>query len=143
MIDSEIEMTTADASRIGCVGYCMGGPFSLSVAAAYPDRVKAAASIYGIRLAEEREGSPHLGVSKSEAELHIAAAETASYAPPEMNARVEAALSSRKAKGRVEWYPGTHHGFAFPGRGASYHKAAAERQGPACIRSVSGSGDST
>ena len=27
----------------------------------------------------------------------------------------------------IEWYPGTHHGFAFPGRGEIYDKAAAEK----------------
>ena len=50
----------ADASRIGCVGYCMSGPFSLTVAAAYADRVACAASIYGVRLAVDTPDSPHL-----------------------------------------------------------------------------------
>ena len=28
---------------------------------------------------------------------------------------------------RIEWYPGTQHGFAFPQRQGVYHKVAAER----------------
>jgi carboxymethylenebutenolidase len=127
MIDFAEAEDAADASRIGCVGYCMSGPFSLAVAAAYPDRVKAAASIYGVRLAVDEPDSPHHGFSKTKAELYIAAAETDSYAPPEMIERVEAELAGCDVTSRVEWYPGTHHGFAFPGRGEVYDKAAAER----------------
>ena len=41
--------------------------------------------------------------------------------------RVEAELAGCDVTSRVEWYPGTHHGFAFPGRGKVYDKAAAER----------------
>lgn len=116
----------ADATTVGCVGYCMSGPFALSVAAAYPDRVEAAASVYGVRLAVDKPDSPHHGFADTTAELYIAAAETDSYAPPEMIERVEAELKASGANSRVEWYPGTHHGFAFPGREV-YDKAAAER----------------
>ena len=115
----------ADASRVGCVGYCMSGPFSLVVAASYPERVKCAASIYGVRLAVDADDSPHHGFGQTAGELYVAAAETDDYAPPEMIQRVEAAIAESGANGRVEWYPGTHHGFAFPGR-AVYDKAAAE-----------------
>ena len=47
----------ADEQKIGCIGYCMSGPFSLSVAAAFPERIKAAASIYGVRLVVETSDS--------------------------------------------------------------------------------------
>ncbi|HRD46607.1 MAG TPA: dienelactone hydrolase family protein, partial [Caulobacter sp.] len=40
----------ADASRVGTVGYCMSGPFAISTAAAFPGRVRAAASIHGVSL---------------------------------------------------------------------------------------------
>lgn len=116
----------ADSSRIGCVGYCMSGPFSLSVAAAYPDRVKAAASIYGVRLAVDARDSPHRGLGDGHGELYIACAEHDDYAPPAMIAELEAAIVEAGANARVEWYPGTHHGFAFPQRDA-YDKPAAER----------------
>ena len=116
----------ADASSIGCVGYCMSGPFSLSVAAAYPERIAAAASIYGVRLVVDTKDSPHLGLADVTAELYIACAEHDDYAPPEMIAELEAAIESAGTNARVEWYPGTHHGFAFPEREA-YDKAAAER----------------
>lgn len=127
MIDFVEAEPAADASRIGCVGYCMSGPFSLAVAAAYPERVKAAASIYGVRLAVDAADSPHHGFADTPAELYIACAETDSYAPPEMVEATTEALTASGNPGRVEIYPGTHHGFAFPGRGDIYDKASAER----------------
>lgn len=82
LIDYAEGETEADASRVGCVGYCISGPFSLSVAAAYHERVKAAASIYGVALATESKDSAHLGFPRVRGELYVAAAETDSYAPP-------------------------------------------------------------
>ncbi|MEM7287550.1 MAG: dienelactone hydrolase family protein [Actinomycetota bacterium] len=127
MIDFVDGEAAADGTRIGCVGYCMSGPFSLSVAAAYPDRVKAAASVYGVRLAVDADDSPHHGFPDTTGEIYVAAAETDEYAPPEMIAAVEQAIDSSGVNGRVEWYPGTHHGFAFPTRGGIFDKPAAER----------------
>lgn len=117
----------ADASRVGCVGYCMSGPFALSVAAAYPDRIQCAASIYGVRLAVDADDSPHLGFAHTKGEIYIAAAEQDHYAPLEMIERLEAAVAESGVNGRVEWYPGTEHGFAFPTRGGIFDKPAAER----------------
>ena len=127
LIDYAEAQPSADASRIGCVGYCMSGPFSLSVAAAYPERIRAAASVYGVALATDAEDSPHQGFPKVTGEIYVAAAETDSYAPPEMIQAVEDALEASGTRGAVEIYPGTHHGFAFPNRGEIYDKAAAER----------------
>ena len=117
----------AEASRIGCVGYCMSGPFALAVAAGHSDSIHCAASIYGVRLAVDADDSPHLGFAATKGEIYIAAAEHDDYAPPETIGRVEAALAGSGANGRVEWYPGTSHGFAFPTRGGVFDKAAAER----------------
>jgi carboxymethylenebutenolidase len=127
LIDHVEAEPDADASRIGCIGYCMSGPFALCVAAAYPERVRCAASIYGVRLAVDADDSPHLGFARTKGELYVAAAETDEYAPPEMIAAVEKAIVESGVRGRVEWYPGAHHGFAFPERPGVYDKASAER----------------
>jgi carboxymethylenebutenolidase len=119
------EDPAADAGRIGCVGYCMSGPFSFAMACAYPERIKAAASIYGVRLFGP--GSPAEGASKARGELYFACAELDEYAPAEMVDGLERYLDEVGANARVERYPGVHHGFAFPGRGPIYDKAAAER----------------
>jgi carboxymethylenebutenolidase len=115
----------ADASHVGCMGYCMSGPFAFAMAGMFPDRMKAAASLYGVRLFGE--GSPAHLASVVKGELYFACAEHDDYAPKEMVDGLEAHLATSGANARVEWYPGTHHGFAFQRRGATYNRDAAER----------------
>ncbi len=115
----------ADSSRIGCMGYCMSGPFVLAAAGTFPDRIKAAASLYGVRLFGD--DSPAHLASSVKGELYFACAETDSYAPKELIDALEAHLKTLGTNARVEWYPGTHHGFAFQRRGAVYNRDAAER----------------
>ena len=117
----------ASKRKIATLGYCMSGQYAINFAARYPDRVAAAASIYGVQLVTDRPDSPHLAAQKAKAELYVACAEHDAYAPLEMVQALEASLKSSKAKAEVELYPGVHHGFAFPQRGAVYDKPAAER----------------
>jgi carboxymethylenebutenolidase len=114
----------ADASRVGCLGYCMSGPFSFAMAGTYPDRIRAAASLYGVRLFGP--GSPAPLAERVRGELYFACAEFDDYAPDEMVDGLEAHLRAVGANARVERYPGVHHGFAFPQRPV-YDKPAAER----------------
>ena len=117
----------ASKGKIATVGYCMSGQYAINFAARYPDRVGAAASIYGVQLVTDQADSPHLAAQKAKAELYFACAEHDSYAPLEMVHALDVALKSCTAKAEVELYPGVHHGFAFPQRGAVYDKTAAER----------------
>ena len=110
---------------IGAVGYCMSGQYAVNAATHFP-AVKAAASIYGTRLASDQPDSPHLAAPKTKAELYFGCAETDVYAPQEIIDKVKQAMQADKANAEVEVYPGTHHGFAFPKRPV-YHRDAAER----------------
>ena len=114
----------ANTKLIGTVGYCMSGRYAVNAATHFPDRVKAAASIYGTHLATDQPDSPHLAASKTKAELYFACAETDIYAPQEIIDKVAAGMKG--SNNEVEIYPGTHHGFAFPKRPV-YHRDAAER----------------
>jgi carboxymethylenebutenolidase len=114
----------ADGSRIGAVGYCMSGRFVYAVAGLFPDRIRAAASFYGVRL--HGEDSPAHLAATVKGELYFGCAEFDDYAPKEMIDGLETDLREVGANARVEWYPGAHHGFAFPER-AVYDKASAER----------------
>ncbi len=116
----------ADADRVGCVGYCMSGPFSVWAAAEYPAQVKAAASFYGVRLHVDADDSPHHRLGEVAGELYIGAAEHDDYVPLDMIDRFEAAMQAAGTRGRVERYWGTHHGFAFNDRPA-YDQAADDR----------------
>jgi carboxymethylenebutenolidase len=122
----------ADTTRVGCVGYCMSGPFSVWVAAEYPDQVKAAASFYGVRLHVDADDSPHRRLADIAGELYIGAAEHDDYVPLDMIDRFEAAMQASEVRGRVERYWGTHHGFAFDDRPA-YDRAADERHWAALL----------
>lgn len=116
----------ADTNHIGTVGYCMSGPFALTAVAALGEDAKAAASIHGVRLWDEADDSPHRCLGQTGAEVYVACAETDSYAPPEMIAKFETALEASAASGRVEWFPGTEHGFAFEER-PQYIQSASDR----------------
>lgn len=106
----------ANADKCGTVGYCMSGPFAIVVAAEHADRVRAAASIHGVRLAVDRDDSPHRRLPEVTGEIYVACAETDEYAPPEMIDKFSEAMTSAGVAGQVEWYPGTEHGFAFAER---------------------------
>ena len=114
----------ANTEIVGTVGYCMSGRYAVNAATHFPERVKAAASIYGVQLATDQPDSPHLALQKTKAELYFACAETDVYAPPEIIEKVRDGMKG--SSNEVEIYPGTHHGFAFPKRPV-YNRDAAER----------------
>jgi carboxymethylenebutenolidase len=101
---------------VGLHGYCMSGPYALAAAAHYPDRVAAAASFYGTWLVSDAEASPHLSLSKGNAELYIACAEYDDLAPLPMVETLKGLFVQANSPGEIELYPGVHHGFAFPQR---------------------------
>jgi carboxymethylenebutenolidase len=132
MDDADALLDFADrdpgASRggIGTLGYCMSGQYAINLAARYPERVAAAASIYGVRLVTDQADSPHLAAQKTSAELYFACAETDHWAPLEMVQALDQAIKAHELDAEVELYAGVEHGFAFPQR-AAYDKPAAER----------------
>jgi carboxymethylenebutenolidase len=116
----------ASSNSMGCVGYCMSGPYAVNAAVRHPDRVRAAASIHGVRLVTDKPDSPHLAPQYTNARLYFGCAENDQHAPREMIDTLRVELLSKRANAEVEIYPGTQHGFAFPQRPV-YNKPAAER----------------
>ena len=92
--------TAANAKIVGAVGYCMSGRYAVNAATHFPDRVKAAASIYGAQLATDQPDSPHLAAGKTKAELYFGCAETDVYAPQEIIEKVSAGDEGRQRRGR-------------------------------------------
>lgn len=118
LLDHASDDDMADADRVGCIGYCMSGPFAIWAAAEYREVVRAAASFYGVRLHVEADDSPHHRLGEVAGELYVAAAEHDDYVPLDMVDRFEAAMQATDVAGRVERYWGQHHGFAFDDRPA-------------------------
>ena len=113
-------------SKVGTVGFCMGGGMALTAAGTYPDRIAASASFHGGNLATDTPLSPHLLAPKMKAEVYVAGADNDQSYPPEMAARLEKALTDAGVRHRAEIYPGAAHGWMkvdFP----IYDEAAAER----------------
>jgi carboxymethylenebutenolidase len=110
---------------LGCVGYCMSGPFVFTVAGRFPERFAATASIYGAGLMTDLPDSPHLLAPKIKGEIYFACAEIDKYAPLPLIAELKRVLEEADVRAEVEIFPGAEHGFAFPQR-YCYNKAAAE-----------------
>ena len=117
----------AKSGPVGMTGYCMSGPFVFAAAAAFPDRIKAAASIHGVKLFTDEPTSPHLTAHKITGEMYFGCAEHDDYAPPEVIEQLDEHLKSTGINYRIDWYPSTAHGFVFPKRDGIYVKDAAER----------------
>jgi carboxymethylenebutenolidase len=112
--------------KIGTVGFCMGGGMAITAAGTYPDRVAAAISFHGGRLATDDPKSPHLLAPKIRAELYIAVADNDQSCPPEMVERLKKALDDADVRYRCELYRGAAHGWMKPDFPV-YDEAAAER----------------
>jgi carboxymethylenebutenolidase len=110
---------------IGTTGYCMGGRMSLTAAGTYPDRIAAAASFHGSRLATDAPDSPHLLAPRIKAKIYVAGAIEDPTFPDDMKARLDAALTQAGVDFRLETYP-ARHGWALSDTPA-HDKAAAKR----------------
>ncbi len=113
-------------SKIGCVGYCMGGPLTLTAAGTFPDRVAAAASIHGAGVATDRPDSPHLLAPKMKGKIYVAVAEIDPWLTPGETDRLKSALEQGGTNHNLEIYPKVQHGFAANGT-PMYDREAAER----------------
>lgn len=102
-----------DPSRIGALGYCMGGRNAFLLAARLPDRIRAAASIHPGGLVTAEASSPHLGVSGVKARLYIGQAEDDVFFTAEQAETLEAALKKAGVRYQLERYA-ARHGWAVP-----------------------------
>jgi carboxymethylenebutenolidase len=120
-------LTEAGATgRIGTVGYCMGGSRALHAAAAYPDRIAAAASFHGGRLASDAPDSPHRHVATITGRVYVGSAGVDGSFPPEQSALLAEALRRPEIDHIIENYVGMAHGWAVSDHSV-YDEGGAER----------------
>jgi carboxymethylenebutenolidase len=115
----------AAVGPVGVVGFCMSGGMALVVARAFPERVRAAASIHGAWLVRDGDDSPHRGLDALRAEVHLAWVEDDPTAPPEQRAEMLAALDEADVPYTIDVVTDAVHGFAPPGE--RYDRTASER----------------
>ena len=110
---------------VGCVGHCMSGQYITTVAARFPHRMAAAASLYGVGIITDQEDSPHRLLDNIKGELYYAFAETDHAVPPHIPGELQGLLAKTDVRHEVKVFPGTQHGFCFPERPV-YDTLAAE-----------------
>lgn len=110
---------------IGTTGYCMGGLMSLTAAGTYPDRILAAASYHGGRLATDEPDSPHRLAPKIRARVYVGGAIEDQSFPDDMKERLEKALTDAGVDHKIETYS-AKHGWVFRDTPV-YDAPAAER----------------
>jgi carboxymethylenebutenolidase len=125
-LDFLSQQPSVAGKKVGCVGYCMGGQFALSAAGIFPDRIAAAASFHGARLATDKPDSPHLLAPKMRGKIYVGIAGIDPHFTEEEKNKLKNALQSAGVKNEVEVYPNVKHGFAVNGA-PSYDRDGSER----------------
>lgn len=92
---------------VGATGYCMGGRYALTAAAASP-RVKIAASFHGSNLALD---APHTRFAGITSRIYVGVAGIDQTFGGAEEGRLAAALRDSGVDHVIETYAGSHHGF--------------------------------
>jgi len=100
--------------KMGTTGYCMGGPFTLRTAAAFPDRIGAGASFHGANLVTDGPDSPHLLVPRMHAQFLIAIADNDDQRDPKAKDVLREAFAQAHLTAEIEVYKGAQHGWCPP-----------------------------
>jgi carboxymethylenebutenolidase len=113
-------------TAVGTTGYCSGGRMSLVAAGLLGQKIGAAASFHGGRIALEGDpSSPHLAADRIRAAVYVAGAIEDGSFTGEQADLLRASLSKAGVEHTVEFYE-ARHGFAVPDNG-TYDQAAATR----------------
>jgi carboxymethylenebutenolidase len=110
---------------IGCIGYCMSGRYVTTVAARFPNRFAASASLYGVGIVTDAEDSPHLLIDRIKGEMYFGFAETDEHVPANVIPTLKSALDKAGTRYGLDVFPNSRHGFQFPERDV-YETHAAE-----------------
>ena len=110
--------------KMGTTGYCMGGPFVFRTAAAYADRIGAAATFHGGGLVTDKPESPHLLIPQMKAQYLVAIAENDDTRQPEAKTVLKDAFAKANLPAEVEVYAGAQHGWCPPDAAVYNHDQA-------------------
>jgi carboxymethylenebutenolidase len=112
--------------KAGTTGYCMGGPFVFRTAAAFPNRIGAAATFHGGGLVTDKPDSPHLLIPQMKARFLIAIAANDDQRQPEAKNVLHDSFVKANLPAEIEVYAGAQHGWC-PPDSAVYNQTQAEK----------------
>jgi len=112
--------------KMGTTGYCMGGPFTMRTAAAFPNRIGAGASFHGGGLVTDKPDSPSLLIPEIKAQYLFAIAANDDMRQPEAKDVLRDAFAKSGVPAEIEVYAGTLHGWC-PPDSQVYNQAQAEK----------------
>ena len=112
--------------KVGTTGYCMGGGMSLRAAAAYPDRVAAAAAFHAGNVVTDAPDSVHKVAPTTKAKVLVAGADEDKGFTSEARDILAKAYKDAGVDADVSIWPGKLHGYA-PRDMPVYDKEASER----------------
>lgn len=114
-----LRQASVTGSKVGAIGFCMGGQLALAAGCASP-RYKAIVDCYGIHPNVE------LDVSKLEAAVFGVFAENDEFIPHERTRALEAELRAAGVRAEFKTFLGVQHAFMNHARPEVYDAAAAE-----------------
>lgn len=110
---------------IGVTGYCMGAKFATRAACVDPS-IAAVGGFHGAHVATSEPDSPHLDLGAARAAFVYGHADHDQTMPPEMVARLDAALAEHGLEASTAVYPDAPHGYTMSDT-SSYQEAGSER----------------
>jgi carboxymethylenebutenolidase len=137
--ETTLEMTASDLPAIfahaaatlpaglcfAAIGYCMGGRHAIKALSAWPDTVRAAATIHGGRLVTSDANSPHLLIAGLRSSAYFAFAADDLACPQTHQSLITEAVAQAPVPHRIEHFA-ARHGWSFPQR-YCHDPAAASR----------------
>ena len=129
-LDAQPNVDTS--KKIGTQGYCMGGPLIVRTAAAFPDRIGAAASFHGGGLVTANPNSPHLLAPNIQARMYFGIASNDDAQQPEAKDVLRETFADAGVVAEIEVYSDAQHGWCvtdMPAQGGPpiYNEVDAER----------------
>jgi carboxymethylenebutenolidase len=121
----DAQASVSKKRKMGTMGYCMSGSFTLRTAAEFPQRIGAGASFHGGGLVTDKPDSPHLLIPKIKAHFLIAIAENDDQRQPEAKDVLRQAFAQANVVAEIEVFP-AKHGWC-PPDSAVYNDVQAER----------------
>jgi carboxymethylenebutenolidase len=121
----DAQASVSKKRKMGTMGYCMSGPFTLRTAAEFPQRIGAGASFHGGGLVTDKPDSPHLLIPKIKAHFLIAIAENDDQRQPEAKDVLRKGFAQASVPAEIEVFP-AKHGWC-PPDSAVYNDVQAER----------------